>query len=97
MPSTIRRARLRVINDKVDLGEGISLLKGDYDGDITDMTVMLHGHPKSRVSKVAIYLSEKFLQSIGFKPNPNSTRSGVEADLAPSYLGSSHDLSKSAR
>lgn len=86
MASTIRRARLRVVNDNVGLGGDFFLPQGDYDGSITGMTVRLHGHEKSQVAKVAIYLSEEFLQSVGFTPQPNSTRQGIEADFTPFYL-----------
>ena len=43
MPTSTRPAKLRVINDNVDLGGGISLPRGDYDGKITDTIVPWRG------------------------------------------------------
>lgn len=81
-----RAAKLRVLNDNVDLGGGIHLPKGDYEGTVTDMTVMLKGRQVTQLAKVQIYLSKKFLQSIGFIPKQNSTFLGIEGDFTPSYL-----------
>lgn len=86
MATSTRPATLRVVNDNVDLGGGISLPQGDYDGTITDMIIMMRGQEIRQISKVAIYLSEPFLQSIGFPAKPNSSSLGITGDFTPSYI-----------
>ena len=84
MPTSTRPAKLRVINDNVDLGGGISLPRGDYDGKITDTIVPWRGQEiREPGSKVTIYLSEAFLQQIGFPPKPSWV--GIEADFTPAF------------
>lgn len=86
MATSTRSARLRVINNNVDLGGGKSLPIGDYSGSITDMIIMMRGKEIRQVSRASIYLSEDFLQRIGFAANPSSTRDGIEEDFTPSFL-----------
>jgi hypothetical protein len=86
MPSTTRQTKLRVVNNNVDLGRGISLPTGEYSGQITETFIVIRGFDKRQVSRVGIYLSEDFLQSIGYPANPNSTREGIEGDFTPSFL-----------
>ena len=85
--TTIQRvATLRVVNTNVDLGGGISLPIGVYDGTITEMVINIRGREMKQVARVAIYLTEEFLQGLGFPFNPNSSREGIEGDFTASFL-----------
>lgn len=68
MATSTRQTTLRVINDNVEIGKGISLPIREYSGKVTEMIVMIRGREIRQVSRVAVYFSSEALTALGLTP-----------------------------
>ena len=85
MATTRRTAKLQVLSDKVDLGGGVFLPRGNYDGIITESTLWVQGQQDARTSKVQMSFSKDFISRL-YEGSRKQSKIAADADVTAAFL-----------